>query len=91
MCVVQVKSNMRLAPPSPQRHGCFKEENCIFFSLFLFVLLALYFRFSMCVVQVKSNMRLAPLVRNDTEAARRRIDGLESPAGPSGLYLEILK
>jgi len=41
--------------------------------------------------QVKSNMRLAPLVRNDTEAARRRIDGLESPAGPSGLYLEILK
>jgi len=41
--------------------------------------------------RVKKNMRLAPLVRGDTEVAKARIDSLDMPCGPDGLYLELLK
>merc|ERR1711915_386090 len=40
---------------------------------------------------VKKNMRLAPLVRNDPEMAKKRIDSLDMPSGPDGLYLALLK
>merc|ERR1712142_1291595 len=40
---------------------------------------------------VKKNMRLAPLVRNDPELAKKRIDNLDMPSGPDGLYLALLK
>ena len=41
--------------------------------------------------RVKKNTRLAPLVRGDPEAARARIDSLDMPSGPDGLYLQLLK
>jgi len=41
--------------------------------------------------RLKRDSRMAPLVRNDPVLAKMRIDSLESPSGPSGLYLEILK
>merc|ERR1719350_857986 len=41
--------------------------------------------------RVKDNMRLAPTVRNDPKMAMKRIDSLDMPAGPDGLYLALLK
>merc|ERR1712025_81483 len=41
--------------------------------------------------RVKKNMRLAPTVRNDPEKAKKRIDSLDMPSGPDGLYLALLK
>merc|ERR1712096_355090 len=41
--------------------------------------------------RLKSNTRLAPTVRNDPEMAKKRIDSLDMPAGPDGLYLALLK
>jgi len=41
--------------------------------------------------RVKENMRIAPLVRADPKKAKDSIDSLESPSGPDGLYLNILK
>merc|ERR1712142_971387 len=41
--------------------------------------------------RVKKNMRLAPTVRNDPDMARKRIDNLDMPSGPDGLYLALLK
>merc|ERR1712142_1457064 len=41
--------------------------------------------------RVKKNMRLAPTVRNDPDMARKRIDSLDMPSGPDGLYLALLK
>ena len=41
--------------------------------------------------QVSYNMRLAPTVRNDTKVAKKRIDDLDMPSGPDGLYLALLK
>merc|ERR1711872_1064382 len=41
--------------------------------------------------RVKKNMRLAPTVRNDPDIARKRIDSLDMPSGPDGLYLALLK
>eukprot|EP00092_Neocalanus_flemingeri_P038334 GFUD01041734.1.p1 GENE.GFUD01041734.1~~GFUD01041734.1.p1 ORF type:complete len:1462 (+),score=564.73 GFUD01041734.1:87-4472(+) len=43
------------------------------------------------VFRVKNNMRLAPMVRNDPEKAKKRIDSLDMPSGPDGLYLAVLK
>jgi len=40
---------------------------------------------------VKKNMRLAPILRNDPVKARERIDNLDMPSGPNGLYLALLK
>ena len=40
---------------------------------------------------VKKNTKLAPLVRNDPDLAKKRIDSLEMPCGPDGLYLTLLK
>ena len=40
---------------------------------------------------LKHNMKLAPIVRNDPELAKKRIDSLDMPAGPDGLYLALLK
>jgi len=41
--------------------------------------------------RLKSNMRMAPLVRNNTTLAKNRLDSLDLPSAPSGLYLDILK
>merc|ERR1712129_45676 len=41
--------------------------------------------------RVKDNMRLAPTVRNYPDNAKKRIDGLDMPSGPDGLYLALLK
>ena len=41
--------------------------------------------------RVLDNMRLAPTVRSDTDKAKKRIDGLDMPSGPDGLYLALLK
>jgi len=41
--------------------------------------------------RVKNNMRLAPTVRNDPEMAKKRIDSLDMPSGPDGMYLALLK
>jgi len=41
--------------------------------------------------RVKKNMRLAPTVRNDPQKAKMRIDSLDMPSGPDGLYLALLK
>ena len=41
--------------------------------------------------RVKDNMRLATTVRGDSQKAKKRIDGLDMPSGPDGLYLALLK
>ena len=41
--------------------------------------------------RLKDNMRLAPTVRNNPEVAKKRIDSLDMPSGPGGLYLALLK
>ena len=40
---------------------------------------------------VKKNTRLAPTLRNNPAIAKRRIDSLDMPSGPDGLYLSLLK
>ena len=47
--------------------------------------------FDFTLFHVKDNMRLAPTLRNDPEMAKKRIDGLDMPSGPDGLYLALLK
>ena len=43
------------------------------------------------VLLPRATMRLAPVVRGDPELARRRLDALDTPSGPEGLYLALLK
>ena len=40
---------------------------------------------------VMNTTRLAPIVRNNPDKAKKRIDSLDMPSGPDGLYLALLK